>query len=86
MRSGDYSLMLSLMAMTLTDGKVNVKAMEYKPLNSFKEKVLPPGIKVLVSSAIVKTGVILLEDRSFKVSLQALFNQECPWFRNASAS
>ena len=55
--------------MELTDGKVAVKAMEFKQLTSLRDQILPPGTKVLLSNATVKAGVILLEDKSFKVSL-----------------
>ena len=57
-----------LLAMRLTDGKVTAKAMEFKPLLKSLPAIVPPGTKVVVSNASVKTGVILLDDKSFQVS------------------
>lgn len=53
--------------MKLTDGKRSVKAMEFKPVALPKGEVLPPGTKVLLTNPTIKTGVILLDDKSFKV-------------------
>lgn len=58
-----------LLALSLTDGKQTVKAMEFKPVSLPKEKDLPPGTKVLLSNVSVRAGVILLDDKSFKVRL-----------------
>lgn len=56
-----------LLAITLTDGKRTVKTMEYKPLALPKEDMLPPGTKIQLTNPSIKAGVILLEEKVFKV-------------------
>jgi hypothetical protein len=58
-----------LLTIKVTDGKTTAKAVEFKPLKSLPEGVLPPGTKITVTNASVKAGIILLDDKSFQVGL-----------------
>lgn len=56
-----------MLLLRLTDGRVTVKALEFKPCQTLDHSQLPPGTKVRVSGAAVKAGVVLLEDKNIKV-------------------
>lgn len=59
-----------LLALKLTDGKTSCKAVEYKKVDALNDN-LPPGTKVVLTSAQVKMGVILLESKCIKVRMHA---------------
>ena len=58
-----------LLLLVLTDGKVRVKAVEFKTLSSVASADLLPGTKVQIANAVCRCGCILMEPKCFKVSL-----------------
>lgn len=55
-----------MMGLTLTDGRITCKAVEYKP-TSCLNKACVPGTKVCLRNVAVKSGILCLEPRSVEV-------------------
>ena len=56
-----------LLRLKLTDGRTTCTAVEFKPVSALEPDQLVPGIKVCLTSAAVKLGVVLLDAKSIKV-------------------
>ena len=56
-----------MLLLKLTDGKVTVKGLEFKPCARLDPDKLPPGSKLIVRNASIKTGIVLLDDKSLQV-------------------
>lgn len=52
----------------LTDAKMTAKAVELRPCSKLEKLKLPPGTKIQLTGCAVRSGVILLEDKSIKVA------------------
>lgn len=62
-----------LLMLKLTDGKLSCKGVEVRKCEALKEE-LPPGTKVLVSGAAVRTGVLQLEPKCIQVWVMCVGN------------
>lgn len=60
-----------LLMVKLTDGKISCKCVEYQKVDVLHEN-LPPGTKVVLTGANVRTGVVQLTPKCIKVSAGCL--------------
>ena len=56
-----------LLCIRLSDGKTTCKAVEYGQRIDALHENLPPGTKVILSNATVKSGIVLLKPQNIKV-------------------
>ena len=55
-----------MLRLKLTDGKVTAVAVEYRPIGHLNLDI-PPGTKLLLTDALVQSGVVMLQEKMVKV-------------------
>lgn len=60
-------MMRRLLRLKLTDGRTTCTAVEFKPVPALEPEHLVPGVKLCLTGASVKLGVILLDPKCIQV-------------------